>query len=101
VLLERGQSPARKVGQLDNRGSHFYLALHWATALAGQDQDPELATLFGPLAERLAAAEEAIVAELAAVQGAPVDLGGYYRVDRAKADAAMRPSATFTAALSG
>jgi isocitrate dehydrogenase len=101
VLLERGQSPARKVGQLDNRGSHFYLALHWATALAGQDQDPELATLFGPLAERLAAAEEAIVAELAAVQGAPVDLGGYYRVDRAKTDAAMRPSATFTAALSG
>ena len=86
-LLENGKSPSRKVGELDNRGSHFYLALYWAQAL-GND-----------LAERLAADEETIVAELAAVQGEPVDLGGYYLVDRDKADAVMRPSTTFNTAL--
>jgi isocitrate dehydrogenase len=86
-LLENGKSPSRKVGELDNRGSHFYLALYWAQAL-GSD-----------LAERLAADEETIVGELAAVQGEPVDLGGYYLVDRDKADAVMRPSTTFNAAL--
>ncbi|MCW2600128.1 MAG: isocitrate dehydrogenase, NADP-dependent [Frankiales bacterium] len=98
-VLEEGRSPGRKVHQLDNRGSHFYLALYWAQALAAQTDDPEAASLFAPLAERLAAAEETIVAELDAVQGNPVDLGGYYYVDKAKTDAAMRPSATFNAAL--
>ncbi|MCX6466695.1 MAG: NADP-dependent isocitrate dehydrogenase [Pseudonocardiales bacterium] len=100
-LLEEGRSPSRKVGELDNRGSHFYLALYWAQALAGQTDDAELAAAFAPLAERLAADEETIVGELAAVQGSPVDLGGYYSVDKAKTDAVMRPSATFTAALGG
>jgi isocitrate dehydrogenase len=86
-LLENGKSPSRKVGELDNRGSHFYLALYWAQAL-GND-----------LAERLSADEEKIVAELNDVQGEGVDLGGYYYVDRDKADAVMRPSTTFNAAL--
>jgi len=98
-LLEEGRSPSRKVGELDNRGSHFYLARYWAQALAEQTDDAELAAAFAPLARRLAENEEAIVAELAAVQGSPVDLGGYYSVDKAKADAVMRPSATFTDAL--
>ncbi|HLU53857.1 MAG TPA: NADP-dependent isocitrate dehydrogenase [Pseudonocardia sp.] len=99
TLLETGKSPSRRVGELDNRGSHFYLALYWAQALARQTEDAELAATFAPLAERLAADEEKIVAELNAVQGKPVDLGGYYFVDKAKADAVMRPSATFNAAL--
>jgi isocitrate dehydrogenase len=98
-VLEENRSPARKVGQIDNRGSHFYLALYWAQALAGQTEDAEAAALFAPLAERLTAAEETINAELLAVQGHPVDLGGYYHVDKAKTDAVMRPSATFNAAL--
>ncbi len=96
-LLEENRSPARKVGQIDNRGSHFYLALYWAQELAGQATDSDLAESFAPLAEQLAAAEETIVGELAAVQGHPVELGGYYHVDRAKTDAIMRPSATFNA----
>ena len=99
TLLERGQSPSRSVGELDNRGSHFHLARHWARALAGQEEDSELAARFAPLAERLEAEEEAILAELAEVQGRPVDLGGYYYVDAEKADAVMRPSSTFNAAL--
>ena len=99
TLLENGKSPSRKVGELDNRGSHYYLALYWAQALAAQDDDPELAAIFVPLAERLAADEESIVGELNGVQGEPVDLGGYYAVDKAKADEVMRPSPTFTAAL--
>ena len=94
-----GASPSRKVGELDNRGSHFYLALYWAQALAEQTDDAELAQAFAPLAERLAAEEETIVAELGGVQGEPVDLGGYYLVDRDKATAVMRPSATFNAAI--
>jgi isocitrate dehydrogenase len=98
-LLETGKSPSRKVGEIDNRGSHFYLALYWAQALAAQTEDAELAKLFAGLAERLAADEEAIVGELAGVQGHPVELGGYYYVDKAKTDAIMRPSATFTAAI--
>jgi isocitrate dehydrogenase len=89
------------VGELDNRGSHFYLALYWAQALAAQSDDTEMAAKFAPLATALAAAEETIVGELAAVQGEPVDLGGHYLVDQAKADAVMRPSATFTATLGG
>jgi len=100
-LLENGKSPSRRVGELDNRGSHFYLALYWAQALAAQGDDAELAAKFAPLAAALADAEEAVVGELAAVQGEPVDLGGYYLVDRAKADAVMRPSPTFNAALRG
>ncbi|MGH3051127.1 MAG: NADP-dependent isocitrate dehydrogenase, partial [Gaiellaceae bacterium] len=99
VLLETGRSPSRKVGELDNRGSHFYLALFWARALAEQTDDAELASLFAPLAERLAADEDAVVGELAEVQGSPADLGGYYYVDRRKADAVMRPSPTFNAAI--
>ena len=98
-LLEEGKSPARKVGQLDNRGSHFYLALYWAQALAAQTEDTDAAELFVAMAKRLAADEETIVAELNGVQGAPTDLGGYYFVDKAKTDAVMRPSATFNAAL--
>jgi isocitrate dehydrogenase len=98
-VLEENKSPARKVGQIDNRGSHFYLALYWAQALAEQTDDAEAAALFAPLAERLAAEEETINAELLAVQGKPADIGGYYWVDKAKTDAVMRPSATFNAAL--
>ena len=99
ALLEHGRAPSRKVGELDNRGSHFYLALYWAQALAEQTDDEKLQQAFAPLAERLAADEETIVAELNEVQGEAVDLGGYYRVDRDKATAAMRPSATFNAAI--
>ena len=100
-LLEEGHSPSRKVGELDNRGSHFYLALAWAQALAGQREDTELADLFAPLAQRLAADEQVIVGELAAAQGSPVELGGYYHVDRGRTDAVMRPSPTFNAAIDG
>jgi isocitrate dehydrogenase len=99
ALLEHGRVPSRKVGELDNRGSHFYLTLYWAQALAEQTDDKKLQQAFAPLAERLAADEETIVAELNEVQGEAVDLGGYYRVDRDKATAAMRPSATFNAAI--
>jgi len=98
-VLEQDKSPARKVGQLDNRGSHFYLALYWAQALAQQGDDPDAAALFAPLAQRLANEEQSIVQELTAVQGSPVELGGYYFVDRDRTDAVMRPSATFNAAL--
>ena len=86
-------------GQLDNRGSHFYLALYWAQAVAEQTEDKELAARFKPLAETLAANEQKIVDELAAVQGRPVDIGGYYLPDVSKTDAVMRPSATLNAAL--
>ena len=98
-VLEEGRSPARKVGQLDNRGSHFYLALYWAQALAEQTDDTEAAALFADLAKRLAADEQTIADELIAVQGSPVDLGGYYLVDKAKTDEVMRPSATFNRSL--
>jgi isocitrate dehydrogenase len=98
-ILEENRSPARKVGQIDNRGSHFYLALYWAQALARQSDDAEAAQLFAPLAERLAADEEKINSELLAVQGSPADIGGYYYVDKKKTDEVMRPSATFNAAL--
>jgi len=98
-FLDNDKSPTRKLGGLDNRGSHFYLALYWARALAAQDEHQALKAIFAPLAERLAEAEHTIVEELAAVQGAPVDLGGYYRPELAKTAAAMRPSATFNAAL--
>jgi isocitrate dehydrogenase len=99
-LLEEQRSPSRKVGELDNRGSHFYLALYWAQELAAQSDDAELAARFGPLAERLIASEHAIIEELAAVQGSPVDIGGYYRPDPERAASAMRPSPTLNSALS-
>jgi isocitrate dehydrogenase len=92
-VLENGRSPSRRVGELDNRGSHFYLALYWARALAEEDE------AFAALAERLGEEEDTIVAELDGVQGEAVDLGGYYHVDRDKATAAMRPSATFNEAI--
>ena len=100
TLLEQGRSPSRKVNQLDNRGSHFYLALYWAQELAAQSEDAPLAALFAPLAQRLAHDEKTIVGELEAVQGHGVDLGGHYHVDTAKTDAVMRPSATLNAAIS-
>jgi isocitrate dehydrogenase len=100
ALLETGKSPSRRSGELDNRGSHFYLALYWAQALARQSDDPDLAAVFAPLAERLAADEEQIVDELNGVQGQPVELGGYFRFDTDKADHIMRPSATLNAAIS-
>ncbi|MBY4597383.1 NADP-dependent isocitrate dehydrogenase [bacterium BD-1] len=98
-ILDEDRGPSRKVGGLDNRGSHFYLALYWAQALATQDEDAGLKAKFAPLAKALADNEQKIVAELLAVQGKPVDIGGYYRPDPAKVSAAMRPSATFNAAL--
>ncbi len=98
-FLEANKSPGRDCGQLDNRGSHFYLALYWAQALAAQTDDAELKARFAPLAATLAENERKIVGELNAVQGSPVDLGGYYRPDAALAAAAMRPSPTFNAAL--
>jgi isocitrate dehydrogenase len=95
-FLEHDKSPARKVGAgIDNRGSHFYLALYWAQALAAQSKDAALKSVFTPLAEKLTTAEKQIVAELIAVQGKPADIGGYYQPDNAKASAALRPSATF------
>ena len=94
-FLETDKSPSRKVGGIDNRGSHFYLTLYWAQALAAQNKDAELKALFTPLAAKLAAAEETIVSELIAVQGKPIDVGGYYQPDDAKASLAMRPSKTF------
>jgi isocitrate dehydrogenase len=98
-VLEQGHSPSRRVHELDNRGSHFYLALHWADELASQDQDAELAARLEPLAARLAEAEETILEELDRVQGEAVEIGGYYRPDPERAAAAMRPSATFNDAL--
>ncbi len=98
-VLEENRSPSRKAGELDNRGSHFYLALYWAQELAAQDEDPELAARVKPLAQRLIDSEGKIVSELAAVQGSAVDIGGYYRPDPERASAAMRPSSTFNEAL--
>ncbi|MFD0739654.1 NADP-dependent isocitrate dehydrogenase [Lysobacter koreensis] len=98
-FLDTNKSPSRKVGGLDNRGSHFYLALYWAQALAAQDDDAALKARFAPLAASLEANEATIVAELAAVQGQPLDIGGYYQPDLKRLGAAMRPSATFNAAL--
>jgi isocitrate dehydrogenase len=99
TFLNEDKSPSRRLGGIDNRGSHFYLALYWARELAAQTADPQLAAAFAPLAETLAEQEKTIVDELIAVQGSPVDLGGYYQPDPAKASAAMRPSATFNQAL--
>ena len=94
TLLQDNRSPARRLGGIDNRGSHAWLALYWARELAGQDADAELAARFAPVAEALEEANEAVQGELVAVQGRPVDIGGYYRPDGARTDAVMRPSAT-------
>ncbi|MCF2527460.1 NADP-dependent isocitrate dehydrogenase [Yinghuangia soli] len=99
TFLNENKSPARRVGSIDNRGSHFYLAMYWAQELAQQTADAELAAAFSALAATLAAQEETINAELIAVQGSPADIGGYYQPDPAKAAAIMRPSATFNQAI--
>ncbi|MCB1758479.1 MAG: NADP-dependent isocitrate dehydrogenase [Gammaproteobacteria bacterium] len=98
-VLANNRSPSRKVNELDNRGSHFYLALYWAQALAVQSEDAELKARFTPIAEELAANESLIVDEINAAQGAPVDIGGYYHPDVALTSAAMRPSTTFNSIL--
>ena len=98
-LLDNDKSPSRKTGELDNRGSHFFLAKYWAEALAGQDEDAELKAKFAPLAKTFADNEAAILGELTAVQGKAVDIGGYYMADADKTKAVMRPSATLNAAL--
>lgn len=99
-FLSENKSPSRKVGGIDNRGSHFYLALYWAQELAKQTEDAQLATAFAALAKTLAEQERTIVDELLAVQGSPADIGGYYQPDPAKAEAVMRPSKTFNQAIS-
>ena len=98
-LLDENKSPSRRTGELDNRGSQFYLALYWAQALAAQSEDKDLAAKFSPLAKSLAENEQKIVDELKAVQGKPVDIGGYYLADQAKVTAVMRPSATLNSLL--
>ncbi len=98
-FLDNDKSPSRKLGGIDNRGSHFYLAMYWAQALAEQNDDAALKAKFAPLAEALTSNEQKIVDELAAVQGKAVDIGGYYRPDLAKAGPAMRPSTTLNAAI--
>jgi isocitrate dehydrogenase len=99
TLLQENKGPARKVGQIDNRGSHFYLALYWAQELAKQTEDADLAASFAGVAEQLTANEQKINDELLAVQGSPADIGGYYRPDEAKVNAVMRPSSTFNDTL--
>ncbi|GAB7006095.1 NADP-dependent isocitrate dehydrogenase [Nocardioides sp. AN3] len=99
TFLENDRSPGRKIGTIDNRGSHFYLALYWAQELAAQTEDADLAAAFKPLAEKLAAEEKTIVEELIAVQGKPADIGGYYFPDPEKTAAVMRPSATLNGAI--
>ena len=101
VWLEEGRSPSRKVNELDNRGSHFYLALYWARELAGQDDDAELAAEFTPLAEELGQHESTILDELNGAQGQPADLGGYYWVDRDRVTQMMRPSSTLNRIIDG
>ena len=98
-VLTEDRSPARRLGQIDNRGSHFYLALYWAQALAEQTADAQLAAAFDPVARELADKEQQIAQELLDAQGSPVDLGGYYHPDEDKAAAAMRPSSTFNAVI--
>ena len=98
-ILDNNKSPSRKVGQPDNRASHYYFAMYWAQALAAQTGDADLAKHFAPIAEKLAANEDKIMAELAEVQGKAVDLGGYFHSDPAKTEAVMRPSATLNAII--
>ncbi len=97
--LENKKSPSRKAGELDNRGTHFYLALYWANALASQNEDADLKAKFAPIANSLAKDEEKILSEIAAVEGQPTELGGYYKLDKTKAESAMRPSATLNSII--
>jgi isocitrate dehydrogenase len=99
TFLEENRSPSRRVGELDNRGSHFYLAMYWARELAAQTEDAELAGVFAPVADALTSGEQSIVAELNGVQGTPADIGGYYQPDQDKTFAAMRPSPALNAVL--
>ena len=99
-FLDENRSPSRKVNELDNRGSHFYLALYWAEALASQDEDPDLGGRFSPIRDALVQEEESIIRELNDAQGSPVDLGGYFLPDVEKVSSAMRPSQTFNEILS-
>ena len=101
TFLENDKSPGRALGTIDNRGSHFYLATYWAQELAGQTADTELAAAFAPVAEALVSNEDAIVAELLAVQGSPAEIGGYYRPDAKLVEAVMRPSQTLNAIING
>ncbi|WP_237212265.1 NADP-dependent isocitrate dehydrogenase [Rothia nasimurium] len=101
TFLNENKSPSRRVGEIDNRGSHFYLAKFWAEELAAQGEDADLAAKFAPVAEALAANEEKIVAELLDAQGSPADLGGYYKPEDAKASAVMRPSTTLNEVVDG
>jgi isocitrate dehydrogenase len=98
--LSENKSPSRKVNELDNRGSHFYIAMYWAAALAAQTVDAELATRFTSVADALADNEQAIVAQLASAQGSAVDIGGYFHPDDSKATAAMRPSSLLNKIIS-
>jgi isocitrate dehydrogenase len=98
-LLDNKKSPSRKTGELDNRGSQFYLAMYWAQELAAQTDDQDLRERFAALADALTENEDVIVQELAEAQGKPVDLGGYYAADSDMTSAVMRPSKTFNAAL--
>jgi isocitrate dehydrogenase len=98
-FLDNDKSPARKVGQIDNRGSHFYLALYWAQALAAQQEDQELHTRFAKVAQQLGDNEAKINEELIGAQGKAVDMGGYYNPDETLTTKAMRPSATFNAII--
>ena len=97
--LQHNRGPARKVGELDNRGSHFYIGMYWAQAMASQTADKQLVAHFAPIAKELTANEAAIVAELNGVQGKPIDVGGYYHPNPKLAAAAMRPSATLNAII--
>ena len=99
ALLNNGKSPLRKAGQLDNRGSHVYLAMYWAEELAKQTENAELAAQFGPIYDKLAANIDKIIEEINETEGKPQDIGGYYLPDEAKTAAAMRPSATFNEIL--
>ena len=98
-FLSENKSPSRKIDSIDNRGSHFYLALYWAQELAKQEDDADLASAFSDLAAKLTEQEKTITDELIGVQGEPADIGGYYRPDDEKASAVMRPSKTFNDAL--
>jgi isocitrate dehydrogenase len=99
AFLDNNKAPSRKVNELDNRGSHYYLAMYWAQALAKQTEDAELAAKFAPVAKAFADQETVILQELIDCQGSPVDIGGYYHPNESKASAAMRPSATLNAVL--
>ena len=101
AYLNNNKSPSRKTGELDNRGSHFYLALYWAQALARQDQDAQLKARFAPVAQALAEHEQIIIEELNSIQGKPADIGGYYRPDHDKADRVMRPCVTLNRIIAG